>query len=149
MSENILETVMSTDWRAWLWKTLGEQFNVPALSDCVLLVAGKEIEKKERVYVHKLVLSLHSPILGRQLFSAHGAKQELDLSETERDIDTFTEFMQCLYDNGASITNDNVDTMLGLSRKYQVRWLQMRCLNHIARHFSNDDALFMVISEGY
>ena len=36
---------------------------------------GKEIEKKERVYVHKLVLSLHSPILGRQLFSAHGAKQ--------------------------------------------------------------------------
>ena len=46
--------------------------------------------------------------------------QELDLSETERDIDTFTEFMQCLYDNGASITNDNVDTMLGLARKYQV-----------------------------
>ena len=32
---------MSEDWRAWLWKTLGEQFNVPALSDCVLLVAGK------------------------------------------------------------------------------------------------------------
>ena len=46
--------------------------------------------------------------------------QELDLSETERDIDTFTEFMQCLYDNGASITDENVDTMLGLARKYQV-----------------------------
>ena len=44
MSENILGTVMSTDWRAWLWKTLGEQFNVPALSDCVLLVAGKSRE---------------------------------------------------------------------------------------------------------
>ena len=39
-----LSRVMSADWRAWLWKTLGEQFNVPALSDCVLLVEGISCE---------------------------------------------------------------------------------------------------------
>ena len=42
------------------------------------------------------------------------------MSDTEFDIEVFTEFMQCLYDNGATISNENVDTMLGLARKYQV-----------------------------
>ena len=66
--------------------------------------------------------------------------QELDLSGTERDIDTFTEFMQCLYDNGASISDDNVETLLGLARKYQVcgfssnleTTVSICCMCHIA-----------------
>ena len=31
---------MTSGWRKLLWKTLGDQFNISTISDCVLIVAG-------------------------------------------------------------------------------------------------------------
>jgi speckle-type POZ protein len=116
-------------------KMLTNQF----LTDVTLKVKDKEFK------AHKLILAAASPVF--EAMFKEGTKEHQDNYVNIEDIesDVFEVFLRYLYSGQVEHLDEMVSDLLAAADKYDVQPLKERCIHHMVKNISVDNAVNMLI----
>ena len=124
------------------------------MSDVVLLV------EDERLYVHRNVLVLWSPVFEKMLTSAYREKSIAEIRLPGKEAENVKAFLMMMYPPAdEQITLDNYDAILNLAHEYQIASIVEKCecflvkkLHFDALHRSNkqqDPISLLILAQNY
>lgn len=94
--------------------------NNSLLSDVTFLVQDNWSNKEIKVYAHKYVLSIASPVFFAMFYGAMASDGPQKVRLPDCDADSFKEFLSFVYCDEVNISEENVVQLLYLAKKYMV-----------------------------
>lgn len=118
-------------------------FNNEFLSDITFIV-GKNKQKK-RVWAHKLLLAMSSPVL-HAMFYGSMAEKGLEVELYDCEYETFLELLSYIYFDEVEINESNVLGILYLAKKYILPFLAQKCVEFLEQNIDSQNA-FTLLSQ--
>ena len=106
---------------------LDHEFSTPwEQSDVVLLV------ERQKFHVHRLILSMSSPVFSRMFSSDFKEKDADEISLPEKKAEEIREMLLVIYPSFCKLVNEiNVQFLLPLAREYQMTVLTQKCEDYL------------------
>ena len=106
---------------------LDHEFSTPwEQSDVVLLV------ERQKFHVHRLILSMSSPVFSRMFSSDFKEKDADEISLPEKKAEEIREMLLVIYPSfGKRVDDTNYQLLLPLAHEYQMKVLTERCEDHL------------------
>jgi hypothetical protein len=117
----------------------GDMSDFAIVARCAAL-SGVMTEDWKRIPVHKLILSLRSPVLKTMIGAGLSESVNGELRITDFDADVVHKFVRFLY-TGSCDAASHVEQLLALAHRYEVPGLQRLCEHLLKTRLTSDNAL--------
>ena len=116
---------------------LDHEFSSPwEQSDVVLLVEG------QKFHVHRLILSMSSPVFSRMFSSDFKEKDADEISLPEKKAEEIREMLLVIYPSFCKLVNEiSVHFLLPLAREYQMTVLTQKCEDYMLRVIEKENEI--------
>ncbi|XP_041372436.1 BTB/POZ domain-containing protein 2-like isoform X2 [Gigantopelta aegis] len=130
------QTGLDSCWqsRKSLSECLGYSLENKMFCDVTFKV-GKE---QKCVQAHRQLLSIRSGVFEAMFYGPLAEQDEIVIPEVEHDI--FEQFLRYLYTDDVTMDGASVMGLLYVSKKYDVKTLEQKCLAYLSSSMTSDDA---------
>ncbi|XP_041379411.1 BTB/POZ domain-containing protein 2-like [Gigantopelta aegis] len=101
-------------------------------------VAFKVGREQKSVQAHRQILSIRSGVFEAMFYGPLAEQDEIVIPEVEHDI--FEQFLRYLYTDDVTIDGASVMGLLYVSKKYDVKTLEQKCLTYLSSSMTSDNA---------
>lgn len=122
---------------------LNKLLNTADYADIILVVPANDHEVRHRVYAHRFMLRVGSPVFEKML-SPVPQKELEEIFITEGTIDGVDQLLKFLYTGKTNLTLSNVRNTLQLAKVYMIEKLMEDCLSFMTKTVGPDVVLSFI-----
>ncbi|XP_041347832.1 BTB/POZ domain-containing protein 2-like isoform X2 [Gigantopelta aegis] len=100
-------------------------------------VTFKVGREQKNVQAHRQILSIRSGVFEAMFYGPLAEQDEIVIPEVEHDI--FEQFLRYLYTDDVTMDGASVMGLLYVSKKYDVKTLEQKCLTHLLSSMTSDN----------
>ncbi|XP_041373428.1 BTB/POZ domain-containing protein 2-like [Gigantopelta aegis] len=129
------------------WGSVNSWQREKSISQCLRYSLQKKVltdvtfkvgREQKSVQAHRLIISIRSSVFEAMFYGPLAEQDEIVIPEVEHDI--FQQFLRYLYTDDVTMDGASVMGLLYVSKKYDVKTLEQKCLTYLSSSMTSDNA---------